>query len=264
MTNRMKRRNWKGFTVEHFRRYYEDNYSGMSRSEVQRADPSFYCTVLGRGFSEDVFPLRKIKPNGYWKDSNNIQMELDIVIDQLEGRFPTHAEIKKMNSSLTRIISEHFGGMLELRKKYRVEHKRRPDGYWKEVDNVKKESDSIIEELGKFPTQNELHEKNPALMGGIGSHHGGLNRIRELYGEKPLYKPTGYYEDIGNVREELQPIIDELGKFPVCKQLQSRNRGLMHGIAKYHGGFNAVKIKLGYANEEFDLLKEIVEEAADE
>ena len=61
----MTRRNWKGFTAEDFRKYYEENYSGMSRSRVAKKDTGFYQAIWGKGLVDAVFP-KPIRNN--WQD----------------------------------------------------------------------------------------------------------------------------------------------------------------------------------------------------
>ncbi len=256
-----KRRTYQGWKLEDFKSFYEEHYPGMGRSEVAKEDCSFYATVLRKKFADDVFPPIKTKPDGYWKDPSNIQNELEKTIEQLGGRFPTYAEINKMNSSLAVAIKRHLGGIRKVREKYGVESNQRPHGYWTEIDNVQKELDLIMEELGRFPTQREIQKRNCGLMKGIAMHHGGLNKIREMCGEKQRRKPDGYYKDINNIHWELELIIEELGeKFPTCKEINEKNSSLATAIQRHHGGYIAMKIKLGYADEELDVLRKIVEE----
>ena len=81
----------------------------------------------------------------------------------------------------------------------------------------------------------------------------------------PKKKPNGYLKDFENIQVELEPIINELsGRFPTPKELKEKNYGLYQGINKHHGGLIAVRLQLGYANDELDILKQIVEDMQNE
>ncbi len=59
-------------------------------------------------------------------------------------------------------------------------------------------------------------------------------------------KPPGYWSDWTNAEQELRPIIAELGRFPTKPEVEARNSSLAAAIVKFHGGFIALRTRLGY------------------
>jgi hypothetical protein len=60
-------------------------------------------------------------------------------------------------------------------------------------------------------------------------------------------RPDGYWPNWENVERELREIIRETEKFPTQKELANMGKSsLAHAMAKYHGGMNAAKEKLGF------------------
>jgi len=79
--------------------------------------------------------------------------------------------------------------------------KRKPNGYWKDIDNIKKEINfiKIKHTLDSIPTKNELLKlgyKNVAY----GIHRNvGFTKLRILFNEELLLKPNNYYKNIDNI-----------------------------------------------------------------
>lgn len=78
-------------------------------------------------------------------------------------------------------------------------------------------------------------------------------------------KPLNYWKNWENTKKELEEAIKENnGKFPTQKKLYEMGRSdLANGIIRYHGGFPAVREKIGY-NEQVRIklakkLEEVVE-----
>ncbi len=319
------RKKWDGFTLEDFQELYNQNYAGMSRCEVYKADSSFYEAVMRRDYADEVFLVRLRRPHGYWQDFDNIRNELEPIIQEL-GRFPTTAEINLRNKAFMTSIRTYHGGLTGVREKMGCSYEKRPNDYWKNLDNVRKEFDDLIKKLGHFPTSSEIAKENSSLGGAISKYHGGIREMQEIYGEKGK-KPDHYWSDEDNVRKELEKVIQELGRFPTAKEIQKmcgsllsginnvfggvlaarraygykpiirvpgywmelenvgkelevlcdelgryptykeinlKIPGLAYSLEKYHGGYIAMKIKLGYADEELDVLRQIVEDAGRE
>ncbi len=200
------------------------------------------------------------RPHGYWT-KETIRNELENIVEEL-GMFPTVKEIREIDGGLMGAIQKKGGGITHFWKEYGVS--RRPPGYWQDLSNVMKEIEVAMEEFGHFPKQRELETVNSGLSNAIVSYHGGFNRMRKLFGVKAARRPNGYLRDIEKVMEELEPVIEALGRFPYYREIQVRDSGLVSAIVKYHGGMSAVKMKLGYANEELEVLRQIVEETADD
>ena len=128
-----------------------------------------------------------------------------------------------------------------------VKRKRRPNGYWKEFSNVENELNPIIEQLGHFPTQKELTERNKGGIIGVFKHHGGIIKVRELLGYKFFRKQENYWKDFNNLEKELIPIIKQLGHFPSARKLLFLGHSdLVLAIRRHYNGFRKTRIKFGY------------------
>ena len=51
-----KRKNWRGFTLEDFKDYYQEHHQGKKRSQVRKEDSSFYDAVNRRKLNDEIFP----------------------------------------------------------------------------------------------------------------------------------------------------------------------------------------------------------------
>jgi len=188
------------------------------------------------------------KPNGYYKPFENVKQELTTIIQEL-SHFPTQIELKEKGlNSLATAISKCHGGFPLVREKMNTELLRKPNRHYEDFENVEKELTPIIQELGHFPTQNELNERGlSGLVMGILRCHKGLNAVRVKMGYEPLQKPNGYYESFENIEKELNPVIKELGHFPTAKELEEKRlSGLKFAIIKHHKGLNAARKRMGY------------------
>ncbi|MBT4805482.1 hypothetical protein HON71_04890 [Candidatus Woesearchaeota archaeon] len=243
-----KRRSFKGWELQDFQKYCNDNYAGMSRSEVADIDPGFYKKVLKEGFTDEVLLKSKQRSFKGWE----LQDFKDLYENNYAGM--SRNEIADIDPGFYGKIGKE-GFINEVLP----ESIKKPNGYWKNISNVQSGLEPIIEELGRFPTTDEINKRNSGLMNAIKRHHGNLTKVRVKLG----YEKTNY-EDINNVQNGLEPIIEELGRFPTRSEIRKRNKRLFSGISNYQGGLIKVKIQLGYADKEMEVLKEILEELRDE
>ncbi len=183
------------------------------------------------------------KPNGYYHRKSNIKKELETIMAELDGEFPSERKLREKHSGLAAAIIRKHGGFNKVREWYGLEPLRQPDGHWEDFENVRTELNTIIAKLGHFPSKTELNEINSGLASGIYKYHGCLREIGKLYDHKPVQRPTGYWKKMKNIKEELEPVIDNLGHFPSYNELRGMNNGLLQGIQKYHGGLNKVRQK---------------------
>ena len=69
---------------------------------------------------------------------------------------------------------------------------RKPSGYWKNIENVKRELKPLIDKLGRFPSNNEMiKEIGSSLPKYIMKYHGGILHLSQEMGLK------NYDESIG-------------------------------------------------------------------
>lgn len=122
------------------------------------------------------------------------------------------------------------------------------EAYWKKWKNVNEELDIVIKKLGRYPTRTDFERLGKQdLMAAIKRYHGGLTKVREKKGYKPVQKTLGYWKDWKNLENELIPILEKYGwKYLTDSDLEDLDLSdLIGGINRYHGGIPAVMEKLG-------------------
>ena len=64
-----------------------------------------------------------------------------------------------------------------------------------------------------------------------------------------MRKPSGYWKNIENVKRELKPLIDKLGRFPSNNEMiKEIGNSLPRYIMKYHGGILHLSQEMGLKN----------------
>ena len=102
-----------------------------------------------------------MKPHNYWKDVENVNRELEKIMREhgFKG-LPTQKILHSLgHSNLVSAISKHHGGFTENRKNIGEEVKKiKPNGYWKDIENVKRELAILMNEHGfkTLPSKNTL------------------------------------------------------------------------------------------------------------
>ncbi len=87
------------------------------------------------------------------------------------------------------------------------------------------------------------------MANAISAHHGGYNKVRKRLGYKIGKRPNSYWKKWENVKLELQRVMTEKfkGSFPSAKILEtSGHNDLRVAIIRHHGGFNAVRKRMGF------------------
>lgn len=119
------------------------------------------------------------KPNKF-KNWEETKRELQKIHSYI-GDFPTQKYlIDNNNGSLVKAIYKYHGGLsnIALRMGFSVENK--PNGYWLDFDNLKKEINFIIKINGRFPTTNYLREINrDDIVNAIYKYHGGMLNVKK-------------------------------------------------------------------------------------
>lgn len=118
-------------------------------------------------------------------------------------------------------------------------------GYWKNLDNVKKEIEPIIDRLGRFPRAEELKEINHALLKGILTHHGGLRNLRDLLGYQDNRNARGYWCVFANAKREYERLGSKLGRIPSATDLREHLPGLLSAISRHYGGLQLFRQRIG-------------------
>ncbi len=188
----------------------------------------------------------KANEYGRYKDFENIKNELMVIYDNL-GKMPTPEYLYSINrGDLVSGMQKYHGGFKSVKEKLGFEKYNR-DSKWKDFENIKLELMPIYNELGAFPTVAYLNNNNKGyLVSAIYAYHDGYHAVIEKLG---LKKRSRYsiLRNIENIKNELMPIYNELGKMPTPEYLKSINKcNIVNAIYNYHGNFEAVKQKLNW------------------
>lgn len=144
------------------------------------------------------------KPKGFWTKENIISETKNII--KGDGRMPTEGRLRELGlNTINKYSQKYFGGLHGLAIACGVNEAEllTKFGYWKNFDNVKKEIDSVIEKLGRFPRTTDLKILNKHyLLSAISFHYGGLKNVRKFMGYTkgiPIAKDGHYCDSFSEV-----------------------------------------------------------------
>lgn len=224
----------------------KNGYSGMVRAIIkEHGGYSAVRVIMGKRVIQ--------KPDGYWKKWENVENVIQELAEIL-GHFPSEDDMRKSQySTVANAIREHYGGMREVKKRMGEQKIKKPDGYWKNFDNIEKELGPIIKEMGKFPTHAELIQRGKsALSTAMRDYHGGFKTVKYKLGRDSEDK-YGRYKSKEAVLEKLEEIWKnnpQLNReLPSDYWLRKNGyRYLGQSITAHHGGFQTFRVKLGKKN----------------
>lgn len=115
---------------------------------------------------------------------------------------------------------------------------------WKIVEDLRPHLDSLVEELGRMPTNSELRLRKCGALASAISQFGGFPKVAEVLGY-PYAGPRSWMS-VEDLRPHLQPLVDALGHMPSVNDLRVFERAdLLGPIIKYRG-FLKVAEALGH------------------
>lgn len=131
--------------------------------------------------------------------------------------------------------------------------KRKPNGYWNDFFNVKRELLDFIQEHGTrglMPTLEELKKVGRSSLAMSIQKHGGAQSVAERLGVELSYtaKQNGYWKDFANVERELLAFIKKHGTprvMPTNTKLQKAGQSSLSFAIHKHGGCQSVAERLG-------------------
>jgi hypothetical protein len=133
---------------------------------------------------------------------------------------------------------------------------RKPRGYWKNIENVKKELKPLIERLGRFPSSNEMiKEIGSSLPRYIIKYHGGILHLSHEMGLKNYDESIGRRTQGTWKKKEVVNIFlkilknKKLNHFPSRYDLKDMGEDVYVGISQTFNTYENFKIhikSLGY------------------
>ncbi|MBT4805484.1 hypothetical protein HON71_04900 [Candidatus Woesearchaeota archaeon] len=234
-----KKMNYTDWRLQDYKDYVNNNYAGMSRTEIEKANSGLYKKIGREGFTDEVLPKSKLRDFTGW----GLQDYKDYMNDNYAGMSRTEiADIDRIFYGKIR----REGFIDEVLP----ESKKRNFTGWELQDYKDHMNDNYA-----GMSRSEIGKADPGFYRKV-RKKGFTDEV--LPGSKK--KPNDYWKDTENVQKGLEPIIEELGRFPTWSEIDKRNSTLNVSINKYHGSLTQVRIKLGYAEKEMEVLKEILEE----
>lgn len=174
---------------------------------------------------------------------DNIVGELEKAVEEI-GHFPVKNELDKIKKFGLNYAIIKYGGFNYFREKLGYKIIKQSSGYWTE-ENIIKELKQVIEEIGYFPTGNKLRQMKRYNLESAIYRNGGINYYREKMGHEITKNYNGYWTE-EKIINKLEEIINDIGYFPLQKELISINTmGLLASIHRT-GGLDYFRKKLGY------------------
>lgn len=121
---------------------------------------------------------------------------------------------------------------------------RKPRGYWAEHVIID-ELNTIVANIGHFPTKEDLYSMNRGDLVGAITRKGGNLKFEKLLGYEHAQKPEGYWTET-IIINELQLVINKLNHFPLRDELYLIGKGDLGNAIKNHGGLNKFRELFGH------------------
>jgi hypothetical protein len=182
-----------------------------------------------------------VKRESKWTEETTLE-ELKKVKEKI-SHFPTKPELSLMRrGDLLNAITRN-GGINKFRELLGEEIIKAVNGFWTE-ENTLEELKKVTNDIGHFPTQTELSTLGRMDLQGAITKYGGSNKFRGLLGEELLQVPNGFWTE-EKILEGLKKVTNDIGHFPVHKELSVMGRADLSVAINRHGGSNYFRKLLG-------------------
>ena len=147
------------------------------------------------------------------------------------GEMPTAYELREAGRhDLLAAITGRFGGFYEVAKRMNLSVRVKPDGYWLDLENVKKELSDWITEFGtegKLPSPQELNNSGYSSLNRAIWKHGNYFEMAHRLELAPNRKPKGFWSTAGVLEREILDFVENFGtpgQMPIDEELRSHGR----------------------------------------
>lgn len=192
-------------------------------------------------------PLKR-RANGWTKENTDtLDKALMAVVDKI-GHFPSCPELKRLGHGDLLSAIGRTGGVRKARERVGAEVRLRDQRSWTSQQQIVDVLRPHTARLGRMLTKNEYQE-----LGLTGLYAAMVDRFdiqaiaAELGVEFNRLSP-GSWKDWNVVEARLQHVVERTGTFPTHAVLvKIREGSLSRAIVRLHGGYAAVREKMGYA-----------------
>ncbi len=190
-------------------------------------------------------------PYGTLQSWDWLEQQLKEIIDKNDGELPSYTALTKMGRhDIKHSIGKYHGGFNIVRKKLGYEPLQISRGLARDWKWLSSELEKvIIQNKDEFPSLTRLSELDRNdIVGAMGRYHGGVNKVRKRMGYDQERNTPDQLSDWKWMQNQLKTIIKgNKNEFPTQGYLAKKGRtDLTNAIGKYHGGFNAIRQRMGY------------------
>lgn len=186
------------------------------------------------------------KPRGYWQNPENIEAEARKAIEAGSNLSPRNLKSVGLSSLASAINRFYPGRVAQLRANLGIENPRHPKWYW-DSNTTERELRQIVQNLGHFPTGDELGKMRKSSLAAVMERTGGVNFWREKLDAEIVKKDKGYWAQEENIRSALERVIQEnaFTEFPTQKQLIQLGESSLSAAMSKTGGFASWADRVG-------------------
>lgn len=191
-----------------------------------------------------------IKGISYYKIENDKVIRRYLSLEDIEkrimkyynelGYFPRKRDISR-GDNLWYLIQK-FGGARKLSTSLNMPFKDRPVIY--DWEKLSLELIEICKSLGRFPTKGDFKKLGKSHLRPHIKRFGGSYKVAERLGYNISFRKKGYWNDFDNLKNELMPIIEKIGRMPPIKDFSEINKMEVYAAIQKHGGIYTVAKKL--------------------
>ncbi|MGG1630326.1 hypothetical protein [Rossellomorea sp. NRS-1567] len=205
------------------------------------------------------FTYNPKETRGFWKDINNIKKEVLPICEEL-GFFPNTTElISRGRNDIVNALQKHHSSQTVAEKtgyKYEVRKER---GYWEDFDNLKKELLPICEEIGHFPSHEELVSRGRSdILNVFQKYHDKYETALRLGYEINFKEKKGYWLEVSNIVKEAYNIFERHGELPPTDELNELGyESFIYAVSEVYGGMKKLRkdLDMGLSEERYPLYR---------
>lgn len=170
---------------------------------------------------------------------------------EIYGELPGRKKLTKMGrGDFINAVNKYYPGkMTQLRIDLKAPTGQKPSGYWSK-ERLIEETQKLIKQDKMFPTQKRLSELGLNTISKYAQRYfDGLYGLAVACGISPeeLWTKSGHWKELSNIEREIEPIIEELGRFPTTSDLKRLGKhNLLSAISSNFNGIKNVRKLLGY------------------
>ncbi len=232
------------------RKVLAENNGSLSHEASKKSGTSALSYAISKYYPGGMLALREKlgdpldrKPNGYWRNPQNIEAEAAKLIEQ--GIELSHRGLKKAgkNGLIGAIYMYYPGKMQALREKTDAVHREET----LRVQRIEEEARRLSDEGVDITAKSLIKAGRADLTRLIYSYYPGkITQLRETLGLGATRHPPDYWADPAKIEEEVGKFLTKGNTLTQKSLMEAGLSSLTHAINRYYpGGLLAIKAKFG-------------------